>query len=475
MSAASDRNLGLAVRERDRRTALSLDSPGTPGIAQAGYLMPGWDALYGAGREQAAAAGQGYRLSGNGLPVEPQGTTRPGDEDIQRTLEINDRLSAMNDQRKVQDQSLRAMTAGADIAQTQAGQAQRDLADRDALDRNLAPVTQPTTVTRTPADVGPQPPGAPPAAPTITARPAGPVDPRQMLLNSLPGHMRPQMEQTLAAMDQKAATTKLQQDALTAKVDAAKAKTDAAGQPDDDVVQAVGGMKEGTIPPQLPGRASKDYTKIMAEARRQGYDLAGAATDWTATQKHIATLNGAQQLRLNQSINALPDMLDSVDALASQWKGGKFPILNKANLALAKGGAYGPEVASVATRLDAQIADVTADLGNVYMGGNSPTDHALGLAAKSFQSDWDEKVFHDMVKLAKGNVQIRQNSIRNTGVAGASANNPYGGGQPAASPAVPPAPAGFVDMIAPDGRPLHVPSADVARMSAAGAKRKGGG
>jgi hypothetical protein len=92
-------------------------------------------------------------------------------------------------------------------------------------------------------------------------------------------------------------------------------------------------------------------------------------------------MNGSQQLRLNQAINSLPDMLDSVDALAAKWKGASFPILNKANLALAKGGAYGKDAASIANQLDAQIADVTADLGNVYMGGNSPTDHALGLAA----------------------------------------------------------------------------------------------
>jgi len=203
----------------------------------------------------------------------------------------------------------------------------------------------------------------------------------------------------------------------------------------DDVKQAVAAMKEGSVPPMLPGRASKEYIATMAEARRQGYDLAKAATDWTATQKHIATMNGAQQLRLNQAINSLPDMLDKVDALASQWKGGRFPVLNKANLALAKGGAYGSEVASVANQLDAQIADVTADLGNVYMGGNSPTDHALGLAGKSLSADWDEKVLHDMVKLAKTNVTIRSNSIKNTGVAGASDTNPYAA--PQAAPTAP--------------------------------------
>jgi hypothetical protein len=207
-----------------------------------------------------------------------------------------------------------------------------------------------------------------------------------------------------------------------------------------DVKDAVAGMKDGTLPPQMPGRASKDYTAILAESRRQGFDLGKANLDWTATQKHVATMNGAQQLRLNQAINSLPDMLDKVDALATQWKGGKFPVLNKANLALAKGGAYGSDVASVANQLDAQIADVTADLGNVYMGGNSPTDHALGLAGKSLNGAWDEKVLHDMVKLAKTNVTIRSNSIKNTGVAGASDTNPYGN-QPGGPPVVPP-PAG---------------------------------
>lgn len=198
-----------------------------------------------------------------------------------------------------------------------------------------------------------------------------------------------------------------------------------------DVKEAVTAMKEGKAPPMLPGRATKEYLATIAEARRQGFDIASAATDWTATQKHIATMNGAQQLRLSQAINTLPDMLDKVDTLASKWKGGRFPILNSANLKAAKAGVYGQDVASVANQLDAQIADVTADLGNVYMGGNSPTDHALGLAGKSLSGEWSEKVLHDMTNLARDNVKVRKNSIANTGVAGASATNPYGNQPPA--------------------------------------------
>ncbi len=199
----------------------------------------------------------------------------------------------------------------------------------------------------------------------------------------------------------------------------------AKSQDTSDVAETIKGMKDGTLPPILPGRATKDYTALLAEAHRQGYDLAGAATDWMATQKHLASMNGQTQLKLNQAVNQLPELLDTVDDLAKKWHGTNFPILNKANLALAKGGAYGSQVASVANQLDAQIADVTADLGNVYMGGNSPTDQALGLAAKSLNSTWDEKVLHDMINLARKNVQIRKNSINNTGVAGVGSDNPY--------------------------------------------------
>lgn len=227
--------------------------------------------------------------------------------------------------------------------------------------------------------------------------------------------------------DDTRADEKLALDKLTESRLSRQATTGGASGPiTSDVKESVAGMKDGTLPPQLPGRASKDYTAIMAEAHRQGYDLAGAVTDWAATQKHIATMNGAQQLRLNQAINQLPELLDSIDDLSAKWKGGRFPILNKANLAAAKGGVYGRDVASVANQLDAQIADVTSDLGAVYMGGNSPTDKALDLASKALKSEWDQKVLKDMVKLARNNVQIRHNSIMNTGVQGASANNPYG-------------------------------------------------
>jgi hypothetical protein len=188
----------------------------------------------------------------------------------------------------------------------------------------------------------------------------------------------------------------------------------------DDVKESVKGMIDGTIPPQMPGRASKEYLATLAEAHRQGYDLKAAVLDFGAVQKHLATLNGAQQTRLRQSISTAAQSLDVIDDLADQWnsarviKDGKIVPLNKAELAAAKSGVYGQKAQSIATQLEGQITDVTSELGNVYMGGNSPTDHALQLAGKNLSADWSAQTLKDMTKLARTNLKIRNNSIVNS-------------------------------------------------------------
>ena len=84
--------------------------------------------------------------------------------------------------------------------------------------------------------------------------------------------------------------------------------------------------------------AGRPLYGLMAEAHRQGMTAAGA-TDGRQ-QKHFATLNGAQQTRLRQAVDTATHSLDVIDTLAEQWKGGSFPALNRANLALAKNGVW---------------------------------------------------------------------------------------------------------------------------------------
>src|SRR5206468_10703942 len=88
-------------------------------------------------------------------------------------------------------------------------------------------------------------------------------------------------------------------------------------------------IEQGLQPPDVKG-LYRMAGPVRAELSKRGYDLTRANLDWQAAQKHVATLNGAQQTRLRQAISTASDSLGVIEDLAKQWDAGKFPILNKA-------------------------------------------------------------------------------------------------------------------------------------------------
>jgi hypothetical protein len=225
-------------------------------------------------------------------------------------------------------------------------------------------------------------------------------------------------------------------------------QTGAAGSDAEAVAEAI---ISGDQPPDLKGMYGMG-PKVRAVLARRGYNLTTAQQDWSATQRHLLTLNGPQQLRMRQAIDIAYHALDVIEQLADKWKGGRFPVLNRARVMAAKNGVLGPEAQQIATALDSQIADVTSELANVYMGGNSPTDHAMSLAAKNLSLDWSEGTLRTLLKQQRQNLLIRQNSIANAGAIGASTANPYA---PQTGTATMPAPApagGQFSVVAPNGK-----------------------
>jgi hypothetical protein len=203
-----------------------------------------------------------------------------------------------------------------------------------------------------------------------------------------------------------------------------QAPAGAQGGGNSDVDMIADAIVSGDQPPDLKG-LYRLTGPIKAALARRGYNLSDAMLDWQAVTKHLATLNGPQQTKMRQAVDVAYHSLDVIEDLAGQWKAGRFPVLTSARLAAAKGGALGAEANRIAVLLDAQIKDVTSELGNVYMGGNSPTDHALELAAHNLSSNWSEGVLKAAIQQSRKNLQIRQNSMRNVGSTGVSEDNPY--------------------------------------------------
>lgn len=202
---------------------------------------------------------------------------------------------------------------------------------------------------------------------------------------------------------------------VTSKLQTAKSKLASGTASTSDIDEIANAIVNGHQPPTLTGLYGKSAA-VRAALERQGYNLTKATQDWTATQKYLATLNGAQQTRLRQATSFAYDSLDLVDSLSNEMKGilsrSGVTLFSKANLIAAKNGIYGADAKSIATRLDNQISDLTSELATVYKGGNSSTDESLKLASKQLNSSWDDKTLKDNVNLVRKNLQIRRNSLQ---------------------------------------------------------------
>lgn len=195
----------------------------------------------------------------------------------------------------------------------------------------------------------------------------------------------------------------------------------AGGDPKQQAIEIGDAIMRGEQPPVLSGFGmAKIAAPLKAYLARKGYNLRQAELDYKAMTRHMSTLNGPQQLRLRQATQFAYDSLNLVEELANKWKAGRYPLLNKARLAVAKQGVYGKDAQQIATQLETQISDLTSELGTVYKGGNSSTDESLRLASKNLSADWSLDQLLGNVGLVRKNLDIRLNSLKATGAAGIS-------------------------------------------------------
>jgi hypothetical protein len=178
------------------------------------------------------------------------------------------------------------------------------------------------------------------------------------------------------------------------------------------------GVQDGTITPDLTNVPREQKAEVQAELQRRHFNQREAIMDLQATKSFLRTMNGPRQVQLRQAVDFVVPSLEKVqdlsDDLSKYLKRDKNQLLTKANLALAMSGApgYSQEAKQAATLMNQQITDVQSELAQIYSAGGSATNKKLEQAQQILNSSWDAKTLKSAIELARGNVQMRVNSIK---------------------------------------------------------------
>jgi hypothetical protein len=228
------------------------------------------------------------------------------------------------------------------------------------------------------------------------------------------------------------------------------------------------GIIDGSVPPPISARgtitATPSNLKLEAAIKAQGGNLTNIALDWSAMQKWLTSANSTTQLRLRQAISSVKQGIQGLRTDAQAWNAGGFAPINAANMKAALNGVYGQDAQKIAVDFNQQATIITDELGQTFMGGNSPTDSALSLAGKVISTNWSDTTLNSALDQLDTNLGYRMNAIETTAPisAGGITSNMYSGGSSSG---------GSTLMTGPDGKQYNVPNDQVQAFIAAGGKQ----
>ncbi len=182
---------------------------------------------------------------------------------------------------------------------------------------------------------------------------------------------------------------------------------------DVDPKAVAAAIRGGTHPPDISQYGRPASAAIASELAKPGpngepaFNLASAQREWKAQLNLNRTMNGAQQVRLDESIRSGLAMYDRIDALADEWDGKGWGPLSRANLEAARQGVKGAAAQKLAVQLTGQIGQLTSDVATIEQGGLTPTAEARHVAELSLQDWWGKGTIEAMTAQGRANMQIR--------------------------------------------------------------------
>lgn len=176
-----------------------------------------------------------------------------------------------------------------------------------------------------------------------------------------------------------------------------------------------------SLPPRDPIRA-----EVMDVLATEGADLNKMSYDISAETKFWQTQNDSKRTTIRTQLNTLAHTIPYTRNLIQQAKDiipdfsaqgfNRVTLTAAANLPGPRG--------VLARKLVAQIGDIGAEVGTLYMGGNSNTDESFRLAGQNIQADWSEEQLMAALDQIEMNTGIRLNAIKDVVVSKPTSDKP---------------------------------------------------
>lgn len=168
----------------------------------------------------------------------------------------------------------------------------------------------------------------------------------------------------------------------------------------------------GDQPPDLQRLYGK-AASIKSYLADKGFNLSKAQADWTSTSQFAKSLNGPQQLRLNQALNSVESSLPILQDISEHFKRTGWTPANNVELKLAMSGTD-PTKRDIATKYITQMNVMKDELAQAFMSGGVPTDGAFKMADDILNPVYGVNQLDAGIQQLGLNLKVRRNAISNS-------------------------------------------------------------
>ena len=183
---------------------------------------------------------------------------------------------------------------------------------------------------------------------------------------------------------------------------------------EEQLQQVLDGMESGTVTPSIRAYSRTHRTILAAEAQRRGLNLQAMESEENAVDAWVRSSNSTSQVKLRQVIDSVLGTMGELRGLNKEFKRTGWTPANAAEIKLAVSGTN-PAKRDIATKYTSLAAMLRSEMGQIFMGGNSPTDRALQLAEEALNTNYGFEQMNATLDTLEDNIQYRLNSINNSG------------------------------------------------------------